>query len=57
MVSKSSPVEATRLQLDSGFKPVRFSMAGTFDIEAVDASHLPIKPEPLFHSSDLSSGG
>lgn len=50
-VTKSSPVEATRLQLDKNFRPIRFSMAGTFTIEAIDPAQLPISPEPVFHSS------
>jgi len=49
-VTKSSPLEATRLFLDSNFKPLRFSMAGTFEIEIVDPNDLPISPEPVFHS-------
>jgi len=49
-VTKSSPLEATRLFLDDKFKPLRFSMAGTFEIETVDPSDLPIAPEPVFHS-------
>ena len=49
-VTKSSPLEATRLFLDNNFKPLRFSMAGTFEIETVDLSDLPIAPEPVFHS-------
>ncbi len=49
-VTKSSPLEATRLFLDNNFKPLRFSMAGTFEIETVDPNHLPIAPEPVFHS-------
>jgi len=49
-VTKSSPLEATRLFLDNNFKPLRFSMAGTFEIETVDPSDLPIAPEPVFHS-------
>lgn len=50
-VTKSSPVEATKLLLDRNFKPLRFSMAGTFEIEAIDPALLPIAPEPVFHSS------
>ena len=50
-VAKSSPIEATRLLLDNNFRPVRFSMAGTFEIEAIDPALLPITPEPVFHSS------
>lgn len=49
-VTKSSQLEATRLFLDDQFKPTRFSMAGTFEIEAVSAAELPIAPEPVFHS-------
>jgi len=49
-VTKSSPLEATRLFLDNNFKPLRFSMAGTFEIETVELSDLPIAPEPVFHS-------
>lgn len=49
-VTKSSPIEATRLFLDHNFKPLRFSMAGTFEIETVDSADLPIAPEPVFHS-------
>lgn len=50
-VTKSSPLEATRLLLDKQFRPIHFSMAGTFEIEAVDPGLLPITPEPVFHSS------
>jgi len=50
-VTKSSPVEATKLLLDKNFQPIKFSMAGTFEIEAVDPALLPIAPEPVFHSS------
>jgi len=49
-VSKSSPLEATRLFLDARFKPQSFSMAGTFEIERVAPEVLPIAPEPVFHS-------
>ena len=49
-VTKSSRLEATRLFLDRNFKPLRFSMAGTFEIEAVNPGDLPISPEPVFHS-------
>lgn len=49
-VSKSSPLEATRLFLDARFKPQSFSMAGTFEIERVAPGVLPIAPEPVFHS-------
>lgn len=49
-VTKSSRLEATRLFLDRNFKPLRFSMAGTFEIESVPAAELPIAPEPVFHS-------
>ncbi len=50
-VTKSSPLEATKLLLDKNFRPIRFSMAGTFEIEAIDPALLPIAPEPVFHSS------
>ncbi len=49
-VTKSSQLEATRLFLDPQFKPLRFSLAGTFEIETVDPAELPVKPEPVFHS-------
>ena len=49
-VTKSSRVDATRLFLDNHFKPLRFSMAGTFEIETVNPEDLPVTPEPVFHS-------
>jgi len=50
LVTKSSPQDDVRMYLDKNFRPLSFSMAGTFELNHVPLEVLPIATEPVFHS-------
>ena len=50
LVTKSSPQDDVRMYLDEHFRPLNFTMAGTFELNHVPLDLLPIATEPVFHS-------
>ena len=50
LVTKSAPQDAVRMHLDERLRPIKFSIAGTFELSRISMEALPVVTEPVFHS-------
>lgn len=56
LVTKSAPQDAIRMHLNKRLQPLNFTLAGTFELNHIPLSALPVITEPVFHSETYQVG-